>query len=129
MTEKELKKLNRLELLELLLEVSKENQELKGRIDKLNNEIDTAQKLEYLSNAIVQVESALKHADRLTATMKASGYNPDQSAVNSADEQQPSLLDKEIYRCLLHFYSENNEALSTLPLELQIAVQERVKAY
>lgn len=126
MTEKELKKLSRLELLELLLEVSTENQDLKDRIEKLNAELNTNRNVEQLATAIGRVENALMHADRLTAMMKATLCENDK--INTSD-QEPSLLDKEIYRCLLHLYAEDKKLLSALPLELQIAIEERVKAY
>ena len=89
MTEKELKKLSRLELLELLLEVGSENQELKHRL-----------------------ATSTSCADSITAL--------------AAEAPEPSLLDKEIYRCLLRFYAEDKAQLSALPLELKIAIEERM---
>ena len=49
MTDKELRKLSRLELLELLLEATKENQRLKEKIEKMKIENRTAQNIENLS--------------------------------------------------------------------------------
>ena len=49
MTDKELRKLSRLELLELLLEASKENRKLKEKINRLIAENQTAKNIENLS--------------------------------------------------------------------------------
>ena len=117
MTEKELKKLSRLELLELLLDVSKENELLKERIKKLNAEIATQQKIEQLSTAIQQVEQALEHTSQLSANI-----NTPLSVAECPDSQW---LDKEIYRRLLQLYTENVEHLVALPYELRVAVLER----
>ena len=135
MTEKELKKLSRLELLELLLEASTENRALKERVASLSAEINQAQDIRHLSTAIRQIENALKYTDHITAMVKTTAFEMSKSGnehamVELADSTpEPSLLDKEIYRCLLHFFSDNPEALAALPLELQIAVRERVNAY
>ena len=51
MTDKELRKLSRLELLELLLEASNENKKLKEKIVALKADIKTAQNIENLSLA------------------------------------------------------------------------------
>lgn len=135
MTEKELKKLSRLELLELLLEISTENRALKERVASLSAEVNKSQDIRQLSAAIQQIESALKYTDHITAMVKTTAYEMSKSGNEHAMEEladtipEPTLLDKEIYRCLLHFFDDNPEALSTLPLELKIAVSERVKAY
>lgn len=71
MTDKELKKLSRLELLELLLEVSKENETLKEKIEELKIENEKARSIENLSAATHKIESALKYANTLTGTLKA----------------------------------------------------------
>lgn len=122
MTEKELKKLSRLELLELLLEASTENQELKNHIQKLNKEIDTAKHIEQLSSAITQVENVLDNVNRLATSAPPSAP----VAPSITEITDPTLLDKEIYRCLLRFYAKNKALLSMLPLELKIAINERI---
>ena len=126
MTEKELKKLIRLELLELLLEASNENHELKNRIEKLTTNLDTARSIEQLSTAIDQVEKVLAQANRLsdTATAVLPAVIP-QSGASGAEASSPTPLDKAIYERLLLFYSENAPLLAALPLELQIAIKER----
>ena len=122
MTEKELKKLSRLELLELLLEVGSENQELKQRVEKLNKEIETARQIERLSDTITQAKSVLKDVNRLATSTSCA----DSITALVAEAPEPSLLDKEIYRCLLRFYAEDKTQLSALPLELKIAIEERM---
>ena len=121
MTEKELKKLSRLELLELLLEASTENHELNEQVKKLKAEIDTAQHIQQLSDTVTQAESLLEKVRYLAMSSPA----PDAEMAN-AEAPAPSLLDTEIYRCLLRFFAKNEELMAMLPLELQIAVQERI---
>lgn len=121
MTEKELKKLSRLELLELLLDVRNENAQLKEQVARLTIEAETTQNIDKLAAAIRQVEQALAYANRLSATTRLGApVGDDDTALD------PTLLDKEIYRCLLLFYADDAQALGTLPLELQIAVKERI---
>lgn len=124
MTERELKKLSRLELLELLLEASTENQALKERIEKLTVELQMAEGIQQLSETTRQVESALKYANNLTAWMKAVGSG------GSADRALPSpeFPDAELYRHILRFFANNRQQLSALPLELQVIIEERIKA-
>ena len=124
MTEKELKKLSRLELLELLLEASKENQELKERNGQLKAQIETVQRIDKLSATVEQMEDALQSVHRLTANLQSKGCT-DAPAAPVDDCPEPSLLDKEIYRRLLKFYSENPALATALPLELQYAIRER----
>ena len=125
MTEKELKKLSRLELLELLLEASTENHELKNRIDKLTADLDTAHHIEQLSTAIDQVEKVLAQVSHLSNTATAAPSAIPQPVASGAEAAGPALLDKTIYEHLLLFYSENAPLLAALPLELQIAIKER----
>ncbi len=119
MTEKELKKLSRLELLELLLDASTENYELKDRIAKLQTELQAAQQIQQLSTAIQQVENVLEQANRLSASING-------VATPVAKTPDPTSMDKEVYRCLLQFYSTDADAMSALPLELQYAIKERI---
>ena len=125
MTERELKKLSRLELLELLLEASTENQALKERIEKLTVEVQTAESIQQLSASTRQVENALKYANNLTAWMKAVGSGDD-----TVDRSLPSpdFPDAELYRHILRFFANNRQQLAALPLELQVIIEERIKA-
>ena len=68
MTDKELKKLSRLELLELLLEVSNENEELKQKMEKMASENEVSKSIENLVVATKQVNEILSHANKLVET-------------------------------------------------------------
>ena len=119
MTDKELRKLSRLELLELLLEATKENERLKEKIKKMNDENRTAQKIENLSVATHQVENALKYANTLTDTLKGTSSEA-VTTNNKAEKQyaydkQSPISDRDLYWRLMGFYSKNQEALGLLP--------------
>ncbi len=132
MTDKELRKLNRLELLELLLEASKENEKLKEKIEELKRENKTAQNIENLSVTTRQVETALKYANSLTASLKASvgGCVPSNKTGKNDSEKASSadgLSDKEIYRRILCFFAEDDERLSVFPADISDAVRGRIR--
>lgn len=134
MTDKELRKLSRLELLELLLEASKENRELKETVERLKSENDTAQSIEKLSAVTQQTENSLKYVNSLadllrdalgkTASVKAKG-NIAKETVTSAETT--SVSDREIYRRMLCFFAENTDKLSVLPSDIENAVRERIR--
>ncbi len=131
MTDKELRKLSRLELLELLLEVSNENKMLSEKIDKLKAENKTAESIENLSVVTRQVENALKYAESLTDTLKnVSGTSAvKNSSANKEDPvKQAVLTDREIYRRILCFFAENDEKLSVFPEELENDVRQRIRS-
>ena len=70
MTNKELKRLSRLELLELLLEVSNENKKLKQEIEKMNREKEVSKSIDYLAEANKQASDVLGYANKLVETIK-----------------------------------------------------------
>ena len=70
MTDKELRKLSRLELLELLLEASRENEKLKEKIAKMKQESNAAKSIENLSATTKQVSTVLEYANNLTDTLR-----------------------------------------------------------
>ena len=125
MTEKEIKKLSRLELLELLLEASSENQKLKNHIEKLQIDLENAHSIQHLSAAIDQVEKVLARANRIVNT-NGTITPPSNNAVEEDVHAPLNLLDKQIYAHLLAFYADNASLLTSLPLELQIAIKERI---
>lgn len=138
MTDKELRKLSRLELLELLLEASKENKELKDKIERLKLENKTAHNIENLSVATRKVESALKYANSLTSALKNA---PKESArsnyydrFNTTEKKETSQIknssvsDKEIYKRMLSFFAKNDDKLDVFPDELEYDVRERIKS-
>lgn len=128
MTDKELRKLSRLELLELLLEASKENKKLKDQIDILKAENATAQNIRNLSEATLQVENALRYANGLVDTLKAA---PEKVAPvngeNVSREKAGSISDREIYWHLMSFYYKKPEAMLVLPERLRNDISERIK--
>ena len=129
MTDKELRKLSRLELLELLLEVSNENKKLKERIEALKNENKTAQNIENLSAATGQVEAALKYANSLIDNLKASTHS--ESKHSDKREKQlnsEAMTDREIYIRMLRFFAENDEKLSVFPSDIENDVRTRIRS-
>ena len=126
MTDKELRKLSRLELLELLLEASKENEKLKEKIEKLKVDNKTAQSIENLSVATRQVANALKYADSITSALKTSSTgSASSSKEGTVKNAQP---DREIYKRMLCFFAKNDEKLSVFPDDIENDVRERIKS-
>ena len=125
-TDKELRKLSRLELLELLLEASKENEKLKEKIEKLKVDNKTAQSIENLSVATRQVANALKYADSITSALKTSSIgSASSSKEGTVKNAQP---DREIYKRMLCFFAKNDEKLSVFPADIENDVRERIKS-
>ena len=111
MTDKELKKLSRLELLELLLATSNENQELKQKIEKLTSENEASRSIEDLVRATKQTRDTLDYANKLISFM----------------ESKKNYKDWKLYLRLMNFYLKNQEALGALSPELRNAVVNRLK--
>ena len=135
MTDKELKKLSRLELLELLLEASKENRKLKEQIKRLKIENKTTQNIENLSVITEQVENALRYANNLTDTLKtssgevtASNIIKQESVTKSSEPRAKtdSTSDVEIYKRMLRFFAENDDKLSVFPTDIENDVRARI---
>ncbi len=133
MTDKELRKLSRLELLELLLEATKENERLKEKNDKLKAENETAQNIENLSAATCQVENALKYASDLVNTLKKASdeFGAADRKVSVVNEKNSvksiSPSDREIYRRMLCFFAENEDKLKVFPNDIEYDVKTRIK--
>jgi ABC-type transporter Mla subunit MlaD len=127
MTDKELRKLSRLELLELLLEATKENQKLKDTIKKMKIENQTAQSIENLSTATHKVESALKYANSLTDTLKGTAKDSVQINKNTSNNINQVKNDREIYWRMMAYFSKNNHLLTLLPDDLRNDISERIK--
>lgn len=127
MTDKELRKLSRLELLELLLEASKENEKLKGQIKDLQAENETTQNIEKLSKITGQVESTLTH---ITGVFKAGETRGSLKSTDATDERvnKKNLPpDVELYKALLSFFANNDDKLEALPSELAGNIRARIK--
>ena len=132
MTDKELRKLSRLELLELLLTVSKENEMLKEKIKELKVDNLTSRNIENLSEATVSVENALKYANSITeslevTTVKKENDSEKTSRVNSRKITDDGILtDREIYKRLLCFFAENDGELEHFPEDIRYNVRARI---
>lgn len=122
MTDKELRKLSRLELLELLLEASRENEKLKEKVEKLRVENQMAQSIENLSDAALQLENALKYADSLTGALKSAA---DEDVKNNPEIKGPE-YDRELYRRILSFFAKNEDKLTVFPSGIGNDVRARI---
>lgn len=129
MTDKELRRLSRLELLELLLEASKENQQLKEQVERLTVENKTTQNIENLSVITRQVENTLRYANNITDTLKTGSADTVQTdAKASVRATDNRLSDKEIYRRILLFFANNDSKLDVFPDELGRDIRERLES-
>ena len=129
MTDKELKKLSRLELLELLLEASNENKRLKEKIKALKDEARAAQKIENLSVAAGQVENALKYANTLVDNLKSSKHSEAEGNIGRKKQSEGEVpTDREIYIRMLRFFVRNDDKLKVFDDDLQKDVRARIKS-
>lgn len=131
MTDKELRKLSRLELLELLLEAGKENTKLKEQIARLTAENKTSENIENLSVITGQVENVLKYASGLTKALEvaSSGTKPvkkEKARVQNTPVREDAISDREIYRRMLSFFAENDDKLDVFPEETAHIVRTRI---
>lgn len=150
MTDKELKKLSRLELLEILLEETKENEKLRAELEKANNIIENAA---VLSELIVKMNNTLGQAQSFTT--KLSQITEDMSSVSSQvqssniNQEQPrqnvfptpskennpaqktdtanNISDVKLYVSILKYYLANYAALNTLPADIQNNIKTRLR--
>lgn len=137
MTDKELRKLSRLELLELLLEASRENEKLKEKIAKMKQESNAAKSIENLSATTKQVSTVLEYANNLTDTLRktthevvTAGTKPqsERSSVQKApEEKQPVISDRNLYWRIMNVYAKNDEALNVLPDDIRNDIRDRIR--
>ena len=129
MTDKELRRLSRLELLELLLEASKENQQLKEQVERLTVENKTTQNIENLSVITRQVENTLKYANNITDILKTGSADTVPVAPKADTSTSVNRLsDKEIYRRILLFFANNNSKIDIFPDELGEDIRTRLNS-
>ncbi len=130
MTDKELRKLSRLELLELLLEASNENKKLKEKIVALKADIKTAQNIENLSMVASQVENTLKYANSLTDNLKTVAKDGPKNIISTTGRQINSdgISDRELYIRMLGFFAQNDDKLSVFPDEIENDVRTRIRS-
>lgn len=91
MTDKELKKLSRLELLELLLTETRENERLREELEKAKRENSIEKSALLLNETAKQLEAALQS---VTAMTEGSAPKPKKSfvALKKPDGKKPAVL-------------------------------------
>lgn len=157
MTEKELKKLSRLELLEILLEETKENESLRLELQEKTDKNIMTQNIKDLSLMTDKMSSALKKADELTkdlakiakdgitvtavsAEMRETRVSqvtgtqsyptpPKKENVQTARQQDRAAIisDRNLYWRLMKYYSQNEMALAFLPPDIQNDIKARLR--
>lgn len=153
MTDKELRKLSRLEILEILLEESKENERLRAELEEIKSKGGAAEDskslyetTERMSSALAQVDSLVRELQKITKegiTVKT--HEIPSSAKTSAVSQsypmppkkdkppmdestkQVILSDRKLYWRMMHFYAQNEMALAFLPPDIQNDVRTRLR--
>lgn len=143
MTDKELKKLSRLELLELLLKESKENERLSAEIEKLKSETDIRNTTEKLHLAADKLQETLNNASELSDALNSiinsetpvTVYDPEvvhdtkSTTENGGEKQQKekkNSVDIGIYQRLLSYFNQNPYVLAVLPDELSSDIKVRI---
>ncbi len=137
MTEKELRKLSRLELLELLLDASRENEKLKEKIKQMELENRTAHNIEALYDTTCLLETTLASANKLTENLK-NKEQADIPVIRNTREVIPDkrlpvsmrrkpVSDKDLYCRMLHFFTISRDALQIFPADLARDVTTRVE--
>lgn len=140
MKEKELKKLSRLELLEILLEETKENESLRKELEAMHSARESSDLLMSLTE---NLNVTLKHAKELTARLdkgaceKESGQiippsplvssEQKKFAASKKNDKNAFVSDLKLYFRILKFYYENEEALKLLPENMQEEITTRIR--
>ena len=83
MTDKELKKLSRLELLELLLTESRENERLRAELERINAENAVEKSAQHLNETAKQLDSALQKVLSMMSDGGITAIEPDTSSEES----------------------------------------------
>lgn len=134
MTEKELKKLSRLELLELLLDESRENKKLRAELEKIKTENSIEKKRENLSVITKQLNTALSSVHTLTRDLQKiredTASQPQRTENLATDEKkkQENTFDRSLYQRLMNFFYRNEIYTALLPKELQDDVKTRLRS-
>lgn len=139
MTDKELKKLSRLELLELLLIESHENQKLKHQLDRIQRDHAMALSVEQLNESSHQLQSALEQVLSLSDSLdkslaqisESSNRAPSPAAPKEPEEPQPPAkaenIDAAIYKSIISFFIDTPDAIFIFPDHLRQALTNRLK--
>ncbi|MBR3767911.1 MAG: hypothetical protein IKL10_06705 [Clostridia bacterium] len=150
MTDKELKKLSRLELLEILLEETKENEKLRSELETANNIIKNAtifsDLIGKMNNTLNDAQSFTTELRQITDDMSRCNSRKEISNGNQCPSRQndiPTLLnenkspnsanntniisDKKLYISILKYFLANESALNSLPFDIQSDVRTRLR--
>ena len=144
MTDKELRKLSRLELLELLLKESSENQKLREELDKLKSEKTIEKTAERLTETADHLDSSLQNIENYVTLMQSmiseKNYEQqDKPAEEIAEKTETTDTplsdtpktkklseDADIYRRFMQFFFYNRNNLVFLPDDLREDVTRRL---
>lgn len=134
MTEKELKKLSRLELLELLLAEIKENEKLRDEKEAIrvaSSETDVTDiSLSEISGLTQRLGAVLGVAERLTMSL--------QNTVADKKERQPApvmddetrkriISDRELYWRMMYYFDSHPDKTECLPEDIAADIARRLK--
>jgi len=133
MTEKELKKLKRLEILELLLEQSAINEKLKKELLELKNKNNASELTENLEKMISQMNSALDNVNNIADNLqKMSKDEPGLKNIENDktvpfQQENNTVTNKNLYGRIMYFFWQNDDFLSSLPDELQKDIRTKLR--
>lgn len=144
MTEKELKKLNRLELLELLLSEIRDNERLRIENERLRNDATANETALGSLSEITEISKQLTYA--LGVAQKLSSYASENyargKAAPSVKQDYPSATaekeadkglmkrvqsDRELYWRIMGYYNSHSEAMDPLPDDIRSDAELRLK--
>lgn len=140
MNEKDLKKLNRLELLQLLLEESKENERLREENEQIKQrysfQSQESRALDALSNRIKSLENSVSDvkqiASQCATTLSEQRFTP--VATECADIKSQTVVverisesDAQLLEIILDFYKTHSYLLGIFPKDIQSRITERIK--
>ncbi len=136
MTDKELKKLSRLELLELLLIESHENQKLRDKLAKIEQENEVGKSVEQLNETNQQLQLALQQVRDITNALENPVVITDgplhkttepscivTETKSNAEENEDAI----IYQQLMAFFADHPHAMFIFPDDLRDRLTDRLK--
>lgn len=144
MTSKDLKKLSRLEILEILLEESKENERLRAEIDAIKEKNSVRHSENKLYDLTKQMNSTLLNTNKLISDLQKitkEGLAAKSAATSTvplpkqdlsayhipAQTEGKPISDKALYCRIMKYYSQNETAIAFLPADIQNDVRARLR--